>query len=672
MRSTNLSASKFFGDRYTQYVDELTANGTLAGKKLTPAQRKEGFKKRGDKINFEKFVNKVLDKGSGPSMSGGAKALPGGGRGGAIVKSSGVTPFSASPVSEKGQENIDDILKGIDSILETLRSEQKFKKQVVAKDKRKQERERRSASEDKLEKKAFSSLGKAVSKVLKPVKSVFDSLMDFIINTFIGRFLTKFVDWFSDPENKGKIDALGRFLNDTWPALLAGLLLFGTGLGSFFTGILGVVGWFLPRILRLTGRLIGAAVRNPIGALAFAGTAALGYAAYTGTQASNDPERAAQGKTQLDDNIENLGAAMQNFSFFSAGGRVPGIGTKDTVPAMLTPGEFVMSRGAVSKFGMNTLSSMNAAGGGSGIPSSMSNGLLGYAEGGLVGGTPGNPRDPKNRKIFLHWSGGFHNSIHGLPYHQTFSGSGKPASTNVNYGADKSKHTAGYNDDSVALGAAAMGHRGMTPNYYDDKKGWAENPLTNAQTTAMAKEAAGLLQAYGQGVADVDKNVWTHGEWERYAVKRGKLVPPVQRWDLDSLTPGPYDHPGGFHKTNKIYSKGGDQMRAKIKSFLTGTQLPATSPEEPKGGGLASGSFSMLPSRSGSGGGTGGAEPEISPTQPKPKVTPLSRGERADFFKSLRELVDGPTPSTPSPGTGVPDIDASAAHDERKSRVIGI
>ena len=27
----NLNGGKFFGDRYTQYVDELTAEGTLAG-----------------------------------------------------------------------------------------------------------------------------------------------------------------------------------------------------------------------------------------------------------------------------------------------------------------------------------------------------------------------------------------------------------------------------------------------------------------------------------------------------------------------------------------------------------------------------------------------------------------------------------------------------------------
>ena len=55
---------------------------------------------------------------------------------------------------------------------------------------------------------------------------------------------------------------------------------------------------------------------------------------------------------------------------FNTGGKVPGSGNKDTVPAMLTPGEFVMSKGAVNKYGMDTLENMNAAAGSTGSGSS--------------------------------------------------------------------------------------------------------------------------------------------------------------------------------------------------------------------------------------------------------------------------------------------------------------
>ena len=64
---------------------------------------------------------------------------------------------------------------------------------------------------------------------------------------------------------------------------------------------------------------------------------------------------------------------------FNQGGVVPGSGNKDTVPAMLTPGEFVMSKGAVSRFGTGMMAAMNSAGGGTNQGGPM------YEGGGLVG-----------------------------------------------------------------------------------------------------------------------------------------------------------------------------------------------------------------------------------------------------------------------------------------------
>ena len=146
------------------------------------------------------------------------------------------------------------------------------------------------------------------------------------------------------------------------------------------------------------------------------------------------------------------------------------------------------------------------------------------------------------------------------------------------YGVDNDEGTGGHNTNSVALSAAAMGH-GPPTSPYNENRGWRENPITNAQTTAMAKEAAGLLKAYGQTAADVDKNVLTHGEWERMAVKSGKLGGGVQRWDLDMLNPGPIKHPGGFFSTRQVKSTGGNQMRSKIKSFMGGATGDTSTPE---------------------------------------------------------------------------------------------
>jgi hypothetical protein len=61
---------------------------------------------------------------------------------------------------------------------------------------------------------------------------------------------------------------------------------------------------------------------------------------------------------------------------FNKGGEVPGTGNKDTVPAMLTPGEFVMSKGAVQKYGSDTMESMNAASAASPSAGSKKNGTV--------------------------------------------------------------------------------------------------------------------------------------------------------------------------------------------------------------------------------------------------------------------------------------------------------
>lgn len=66
---------------------------------------------------------------------------------------------------------------------------------------------------------------------------------------------------------------------------------------------------------------------------------------------------------------------------FSSGGAP--LGT-DTIPAMLSPGEFVMSKGAVQKFGTDTFAAMNAAGGGTNRPKLLGGTL--YAQGGGYAG----------------------------------------------------------------------------------------------------------------------------------------------------------------------------------------------------------------------------------------------------------------------------------------------
>jgi len=94
-----------------------------------------------------------------------------------------------------------------------------------------------------------------------------------------------------------------------------------------------------------------------------------------------------------------IDTAPNNIMGYNKGGKVPGSGTGDTVPAMLTPGEFVMSKGAVDKIGTDNLMAMNKAGGGTNVPKMMK-----FAGGGVVPeiGTP----SKKGGKVVVIGGGG--------------------------------------------------------------------------------------------------------------------------------------------------------------------------------------------------------------------------------------------------------------------------
>jgi TP901 family phage tail tape measure protein len=77
--------------------------------------------------------------------------------------------------------------------------------------------------------------------------------------------------------------------------------------------------------------------------------------------------------------IGSLGSNLKKAQGFSKGGKVPGAGNEDTVPAMLMPGEFVLNKKAVSNIGLQNLNAMNNGG----KPSSKG-GVQYFADGGEV------------------------------------------------------------------------------------------------------------------------------------------------------------------------------------------------------------------------------------------------------------------------------------------------
>ena len=533
---------------------------------------------------------------------------------------------SAKPMAEEGQddqmpEGLDDLLndirseqteavtsivptldtfqKTMDSINETLNKQYLLDKKEKREEDALQKKQKRTAREKLLEtdKRATGKEDKNLAKkVVKPVKGIFDTLLDFFKNILLGGALLFLLNLLKDPAKvlQPLVDAFNRvieFLNGIIRAI-------NDFTNEFNYFVIKPINDFLITPIHSSMSFLEDRVNDLINLIPPPFRPEL--LENVPDQAPTIPDIPDIPQMDLYDPFNVLpqnqtpppvqqtyqgGEVFNNVQLFQEGGNVTsnsgvnitGAGS-DTQLIAAQPGEIVMSRGAVSKFGASNLLAMNAAGGGNNTPRMTNNiqvanggGTVINAEafsgGGLVGGTAGSPSDPKNRKIYLHWTGAGGNQNVG-PYHQVFNRSGKPM-RNANYGIDNNEGTMKANFNSITLAAAAMGH-GPPTSPYDDSRGWAENPLTNAQTTAMAKEAAGLLSAYGQTASDVDKNVMTHGEIDRQFMREGKLPKPGERWDLDSLTPRPYNHPGGFFSTQQIRSQGGNAMRSKIKSFLGG------------------------------------------------------------------------------------------------------
>jgi hypothetical protein len=321
--------------------------------------------------------------------------------------------------SSNVEDSITKIAASVASIAEILAGRQKALNNAAAFDRRKAEQEKRGVAEGNLEKK-FEGLKSAAEKVIAPVKSILDRIIDFFVTVFLGRVVYKLLEWFGDKKNADKVKAIGRFLGEMWPKLLALYLVFGSALGGFARGLIGLV---VKGAVRLAAAAAGmaakAGIKGAAGAAGFLGGkygkllgAGLEVAATVGTTmaVSKGIENFGGGE-QKAQGLAGGGYVRPRFPAFSGGGlnfkgMLGGMGDMfgmlfaggggvssgfvsgekgvDKIPAMLSDGEFVMSAGAVQKYGVDTLEGMNAAGGGTNKPKMIS-GTTYAAGGGLIG-----------------------------------------------------------------------------------------------------------------------------------------------------------------------------------------------------------------------------------------------------------------------------------------------
>ena len=282
----------------------------------------------------------------------------------------------------------------MEGIKQTLIDQNKLDVKAANDARKTDEKKKRSLGESALEA-TKNVLVNAGEKMLAPVKNIFSKIFDFIKIIFLGRIAMRLWDWFADPANTEKVKSLFRFIKDWWPVIVAGIMaVIGPGV-TFTVGAIALLGWATVKIVDAVKSVFGFGKR-------------IDKELQSGAKQNEKDMLSSQDKinkgvdkivedSQKDkpnvDPIQTPDPAAQSIPAkeMAQGGQVPGTGDKDTVPAMLTPGEFVMSKGAVNQWGAGTMAGMNAAGGGSNSATMSGDGVMGFRGGGVVPGEKEGP-----------------------------------------------------------------------------------------------------------------------------------------------------------------------------------------------------------------------------------------------------------------------------------------
>lgn len=343
------------------------------------------------------------------------------------------------------------VSKTLDNIIDILQKQESERKKALEKDRKRGERESRKRKESLLEK-SLGLIKGATQKILAPVQSIWDKIVNFLQNVVLGFVATKLFDWLTDPKNKNKVEAIGRFLKDWWPALLGLFVTFATPFGAFIRGTIGMLRVLLPRLVNLirlnpntsliTAAAIGGAVKiqesermkplvqqqqadisktleskdapwyQKLGA-SFAGQSLNAPGGPANPMGLPMPGAGYANGGQIKKRSFFGGGPIQrevdvnDIAFTGGGGisedsgvRVTGAGP-DTQLIAAQPGEVVMSKKAVDRYGANFFLGLNKKSGGTNIPKMVNNIQLAqgggviqktirtYQGGGMVGGLSG-------------------------------------------------------------------------------------------------------------------------------------------------------------------------------------------------------------------------------------------------------------------------------------------
>ena len=223
-----INGESFLGEEsYEKFSDELQHSGTIAGKQLSPQERKEGFKKRKNKIDFKKFVGKVVTKkdGSNGGNGGGKKSsvgkqklLPGTASSSASANVEGVSKSADGEGDGEGEKepavkeivtflksaldpSLTKIEENLDKILGHLEGKVEADKDKADDIKQGADSAADDAREKELEKKGGSKIvGPTFDKAIKPVKGFLDMILKFFMNVILGGVIMRLLKIIENPK----------------------------------------------------------------------------------------------------------------------------------------------------------------------------------------------------------------------------------------------------------------------------------------------------------------------------------------------------------------------------------------------------------------------------------------------------------------------------------------
>ena len=342
-----ITADKFLDLEKRSLADEMVSGAKKRGR----AAKRTGGRGRPKKLKTVEEEKTDIDKRNPTYVSpltGGL--LPGTGPKEPKEKKDELKDFLLNvlqPSLTKIEDNLSKILGNFDKQIELEKEKQDDLRvsEDTASDK---------AREAKLEKpKGKGMLGSSIDKAIKPVTGMMDMIMNFFKNILLGSAVMGLLKILENPEiimkplrdfSNGIIDFVNKLIK---------------GINKF---VLGPINFIMEGIRIGLGALIA-----PFAFLADK------FGAPFNLPLNNFTEKVTPIQIKEIPRIEPE-ANMQG------GGEVPGQGTGDTVPAMLEPGEFVMSKGAVDQIGVRQLEEVNAQGGGTNKP--IMKGGRTYAKGG--------------------------------------------------------------------------------------------------------------------------------------------------------------------------------------------------------------------------------------------------------------------------------------------------